>query len=208
MPFGQLLAHDGGADQRWALDRSRNVAQRIELLVRRSKFFGLSDHRATNFAEDAAEIVQFEVDVEAGNGLQFIQRTAGVPQSAPADHRHFDPARGHNRRDDQRSLVSHAAGGVLVHLAPRDLRKVQHLARVEHRVGERGGLRTTQPAKHCGHQKRRHLIIGNFAAGITCDDEFNFIARQFSAIALFADEFNKKHLRPFLGTGSGSRPDD
>jgi len=42
--FGEFLALDRGADQIWTLDRAGDVAQGVQLAIRRSHFFGLANH--------------------------------------------------------------------------------------------------------------------------------------------------------------------
>ena len=73
-----------------------------------------------------------QVDAEAGDRLQLVERAAGVAQAAAGELRHRHPARGHQRRHHQRRLVAHAAGRVLVGHRPADGRQVEPLARVDH----------------------------------------------------------------------------
>ena len=47
-PLRDLLAHDRRADERDALDRAGDVAQRVQLLVGRGDLLGLADHRAAH----------------------------------------------------------------------------------------------------------------------------------------------------------------
>ena len=64
------------------------------------------------------ELVERQVGAHTGNGLQLVQRAAGVSQRA-AGHLGDDHARRRGqRRRDQAGLVAHAAGGMLVHLYP------------------------------------------------------------------------------------------
>ena len=63
-----------------------------------------------------------EVDVEAGNAFEFVERAAGDAEAAAGDHRHPDIVAGEQGREDERDLVADAAGGVFVDLRRRTLR--------------------------------------------------------------------------------------
>jgi hypothetical protein len=67
-------------------------------------------------ANCSLEFVDGEIGAEAGDGLEFVERAAGVTQRAAGDHRHHDARRRGQRSRDQAGLVADAAGGVLVHL--------------------------------------------------------------------------------------------
>ncbi len=82
--------------------------------------------------EHAAKLAQRQIDVEAGDGLQFVQRAAGVAKPAAADHGNSDAGCGDNRRDDERSLVADAAGGMFVHLGARNVGEIEHFAGMQH----------------------------------------------------------------------------
>ena len=60
---------------------------------------------------------------EPGNGFQLVQRAAGMAQRAPRNHRDHHARRRRQRRRDQAGLVSHAAGGMFIHLNARDRRR-------------------------------------------------------------------------------------
>jgi hypothetical protein len=53
-----------------------------------------------------------------GMRLEFVERAAGVSETATRELRHGRAAGGHERREDERDLVTHAAGGVLVDRGP------------------------------------------------------------------------------------------
>ena len=77
-----------------------------------------------------------KIHVEAGDGLEFVERAAGVAEAAAADHRHRDARGGRQRSEHQRSLVAHAAGGMLVDFSCGQRREVEHFAGAQHRVGQ------------------------------------------------------------------------
>ena len=77
---------------------------------------------------------------EAGNRFQLVECAAGVTQAASADHRHRQPTRRHQRRQDQRCFVADSTCRVLVHRLHAEGSQVKHLTRAQHRVGEVCGL--------------------------------------------------------------------
>ena len=57
-------------------------------------------------AEEAPNLVR--------NGFQFVERTAGVSQAAPGDHRDITAAGRHHGAEHQRRYIAYAAGGVFI----------------------------------------------------------------------------------------------
>src|SRR2546425_3741876 len=114
--FGQLLAHDRGADEGMILDGGRNIAQGVNFLVRGSDLRRLADQAHAAFAENATEVGQREIDVEAGDGLELIERAARVAKPAAADHGNNETAGGDNGSQNERGFVADAARRMLVHL--------------------------------------------------------------------------------------------
>src|SRR5579871_4076894 len=86
----QLLTHDRRANQIWAFNSAGHIAQRIELAVCRRDLRSLSDHGASAFFKNAPELTYRQIYVEPRDSFQFVERTAGVAESAPANHRHSD----------------------------------------------------------------------------------------------------------------------
>ena len=192
--FGKFLAHDGGADQANIFDRGGDVAQGVDFFVGGSDFGGLADQGHAAFAKDAAKIGQRQRGVESGDGFEFIEGAAGVAEAAAADHRNVEAARSDDWREDQRSLVANAAGGVLVHFFCGEFGESDDFAGVQHGFGQAGDFRSAEAADPGGHQPGGHLVVGNFAAGIAGDQEINFFAGVFSRIAFFADKVNGAHV--------------
>ena len=87
-PLGQLLRHDRGRDQGDRLDRRRRVAEGVEPLVGRGDLGGLADQDEAALVEHRLVAVEVEVDAEAGDRLELVERAAGVAQPAARDHRH------------------------------------------------------------------------------------------------------------------------
>ena len=107
--FRQLFAHDGCTDQIRAFDCSRDIAQRIQLAVGRSNLGSLANHGASAGFEHAPKVSYRKIHVEAGNSLEFVQRSARVPKTAAADHRDSQSSSGRQRSEHQRCLVSDPA---------------------------------------------------------------------------------------------------
>ena len=107
------------AIKRDRLDGRRRVAERVEQLVGRGDLGGLADQDQAALVEHRLVAVEVEVDAEAGDRLELVERAAGVAQPAARDHRHRHARRRGDRRQDQRGLVADAAGAVLVDLQAR-----------------------------------------------------------------------------------------
>ena len=191
--FGKLLAHDRGADETDIFDGGGDIAQGVDFLVGRSDFRGLADQAHAAFAENVAEFLEREIDVEAGDGFELIERAAGVAEAAAADHRNGEAARGDDGREDERSLVADAAGGMLVHFFAGKIGEIEDFAGMEHGFGERGDLGAVQAADPRGHEPGGHLVVGNFAAGVAGDEEVDLLAGVFTGIAFFADQVDGAH---------------
>ena len=98
----------------------------------------------------------------------------------------FTAAGRHDGRDDQRGLVAHAAGGVLVHLDARNGRKIYHHAAVRHHIGQLGGLFIGHAAQIHRHHPCSHLVIGHFPADKAVDNSFQLFPGVGAAIPFFA----------------------
>ncbi len=161
----QLLGHDRRGDQRDDVDGRGDVTQRVELLVRGHEIARLPDDRKTDGPNLLDEGVDVELDAEAWNRLELVERAPGVAEPTARHLPEGHAARGDDRPDRERRLVPHAAGRVLVDdLAPERLAEIERLARQDHRVGQRVGLATGQPLEVDGHAPRGHLVVGHLAA--------------------------------------------
>ena len=111
---GDLLRHDARRDQRVVVDGRGHVAQRVELLVGRHEVGARADDRHPRLAHLRDELVGRELDPEARDRLELVERAACVAEPAAAHLRERDAARGDDRADRDRRLVADAAGRVLV----------------------------------------------------------------------------------------------
>ena len=138
---GDLLRHDDRGDQRHDVDRRRHVAEAVELLVGGHEVGGLADDREADLAHLLDERVDRELDAEARDRLELVERAARVPEPAPAHLPDRHAAGGDDRADRDRRLVADAAGRVLVDDPPAERgAEVERRAAPDHRVGERVGL--------------------------------------------------------------------
>ena len=158
--LGEFLAHDAGADERDALDGAGDIAERVELLVGGHDLRRLADHGAADLLQDGAELGHAEVDLEARDGLELVERAAGVAETAAAHHRDLEAAGYGERGEDERDLVADAAGGVLVDLGAGQVAQVNDVAGAHHRVGEPRRLLRGHAAPEDGHEQRRRLVVG------------------------------------------------
>ena len=140
--------------------------------------------------EQATKFSDRKIYVEAGDGFQLVECAAGVAEAAAADHGDRHARRGGQRSQHQRSFVADAAGGMLVDFARRQGRKIEHVAGMQHRVGQGCGFSARHALQNDRHQPGRHLIVGNFAVGVGADQAFDLGAGQLDAVALFADHID------------------
>ena len=162
-----LLRHDARGDQRDVVDRRRHVAQRVEQLVGGNEVRGLADDREADLAHLLEELVGRQLDAEAGDRLELVERAAGVAEPAAAHLPERHAAGGDDRPDGERRLVPHAAGRVLVDdLAAERRAEVDRLAAADHRVRQRERLLAVQAAEVDRHAERGHLVVGHVAARV------------------------------------------
>ena len=195
-PLRQLLAHDARHDQGDAVDRRRDVPQRVELAVGRDQVRGLPRERHADRREHFPQALQTESDVETRDRLQLVERPAGVGESAARDHRNHHAGRSHRGRQHERGLVADAAGRVLVDLAPGERPKVQHSPGAPHRLRQGGGLALVQPAEHDRHQPRRDLVVRDFTRGVPAHEEGDLFVRQLRALSFLPDQVHGAHRGP------------
>ena len=176
--LGDLLAHDRRADERDALDRAGDVAQRVELLVGGRDLRGLADHGAADGRQRRLHLLEREVHAETGNRLELVERPAGMAEAAPRHHRHRHAARRGERRQDQGGLVADASGAVLVDLDAGDVAEIDAHARMHHCIGEQCCLLRGHSAQQDRHQQRGRLVVGQRAGSHTVDEEANLLARK------------------------------
>jgi hypothetical protein len=104
-----------------------------------------------------------EVDGEAGDRLELVERAARVAEAAARDHRHGHAAGRDERREADRDLVADAAGRVLVDLHAGHEREIEHVARVAHRPVSATVSSSVMPRKKTAMSQRAHLVVGELA---------------------------------------------
>ncbi len=134
--LGDLLAHHRTRDQRQRLGGAGDVAQRIDLPVRRGQLPGSEDRRS-DIAELLPNLGFRQLGGEARNGFQLVECAAGVTEPPARRLRHRAPASHHDRNQRDGDLVAHPTRGVLVHQRERlsiatQICKVHPLARCHH----------------------------------------------------------------------------
>ena len=191
-PAGDLLRHDARGDQRDVVDRGGHVAKRVEELVGRDEVRGLPDDRQPDLAHLRDELVRRQLDAEAGDRLELVERPAGVAEPAAAHLPERHAARGDDRPDRDRRLVPHAAGRVLVDdLAAERGAEVERLAApiiasVSAKVSAR-----VRPTEVHRHQERRHLVVGDLAVRVAEHELGQLLGRELAAVALALDQLGR-----------------
>ena len=190
---GYLLRHHARRDQGNRRHGRGHVAKRVQSLVRRDHVRRLRRHRDPDLAHLLDESSRLEVDCQAGHRLELVQRAARVRQRAAAQLGHPHAAGSCKRGGDQRHLVTHSAGRVLVDLDAFDRAQVEHLAAEHHRLGERERLDARHAPDAHGHQPCGHLVVGYFTARVAGNEEVDFFAGEFPGITFFADQVDSAH---------------
>ena len=182
--FDMMLAQISGIDSTVAV----TSRERVELAVGGHEFGGLADHGHADAAELRGVAGEREVDAEPRDGFELVERAAGVAEAAAAHHRHRHAAGGDERGEDQRDLVPHPAGGMLVDLDAGNAGEVGDHARVHHRLGEAGGLFRRHAAQEDGHEQRGRLVIGPFAPHDPVHEGGDLVGREGMTVAFAGDD--------------------
>ena len=155
----------------------------------------MSDHENADAFQLSQGAPLVDVNVEAGNAFELVERAAGNAEAASGNHR--DPVfiAGEQGSEHERCLVADAAGGVFVDLRRRTLRIFEDAPAFHHRGGQMLGLHRGHAAEKHRHCPRAHLVVGDFAQGKAFDQELDFFLREFLAFALFFNERGDVHER-------------
>ena len=210
--LGDLLAHDRGGDERDRLDGAGHVAQGVELAVggRQARTRRRRSTAPTSSSWASISVVG-EAGTPAGDRLELVEGAAGVPEPAARQLRHGDAAGRHERREREGDLVADAAGGVLVGgRAGRATEKSIRSPRGDHRRRPAGDLAAGHPVEQDRHGQRRHLLVGDDAAGVGVDRPSRSArrsARPPSRLAMMTSTASKASLtQPCITDGrTGSR---
>ena len=182
--FDMMLAQMSGN----RFDRGGDVAQRVELAVGGNELGGLADHGHADAAELRGIGGEREVDAETRDGLKFVEGAAGVAETAAAHHGHGHAAGGDERGENERDLVPHPAGGVLVDLDAGNAGEVGDHTGPHHRFGEAGGFLRRHAAQEDGHEQGGRLVIGPLAPHHALHERRDFVAGQRMAVAFAGDD--------------------
>ena len=189
----KLLAHDARGDQRDGSNRSRGIAHGVEAPVRRCNLVRLSDEDTAESLNLRRRGVQRQSRLEAGDGLELVERSTRVAQSAPGDHRDRNAAARNQRREHHGELVTHTAGRVLVHARARQMAQLERPAAPQHAFHQRDGLVLGEAAKEDGHEERGHLIVGEPAGGQVAREGVPLFGCDVTAVTLSLDEVAQRH---------------
>ena len=190
---GQLFRHDAGRDERNAADGGSNVPQGVHFFICHGDTLALADDRQTDLVHLCKKLLLREGGLCAGHALHLVDGAAGVAEAPAAHFGDLHPAGCHDGRDDQRGLITHTAGGVLVHLDARNGRKIHHHTAVSHHIGQLCGFFIGHAAQIDSHHPCSHLVISHFSADIAIDDLLQFLTAVRTAITLFCDQIINAH---------------
>ena len=187
--LGDLLAHDRRRDQRDGLDRARDVAQRVQLLVGRGE-------AVAGRADDRADVLELRA---SSRRCDSAARQPGIDSSLSS----VPPVWPRPRPDSCGTATPHAAtsgasGSVILSPTPpveclsavgRDSpEKSIRSPRGDHRGGPAGDLAPVHAVEQDRHRQRRHLLVGDDAARVGVDHPVDLGVGQLAAVALGADD--------------------
>ena len=155
----EFLAEDTCRNQRNRLDSGCHVAQGIDTAVCGRKVIRLSDDDGAAAFQDFYNSLGRRLRIKTGNGLQFVQSPARMPERAARDHRYGDTAGCRNRGNDQRGFVADTARAVLIDLLAGNRRKVQDPTGVAHLARQRQGLLHGHAVQINCHQPCGNVVI-------------------------------------------------
>ena len=189
----QFLGHDAGCDEWDAADGCGHIPQGIHFFICNGNALALANDRQADPVHLRKELLLREGGSGAGHALHLIDGTAGMAKAPAAHLGDLHAAGRHDGGNDQRGLVTHAAGGVLVHLDARNGRKIHHHTAVSHHIGQLCGLFISHAAQIDSHHPCSHLVISHFSADIAIDDLLQLLTAVRTAITLFCDQIINAH---------------
>ena len=176
-------------DQLEAVDGRGHVAKAVEPLVGGHEVRPRADNRHAGVANLRDELLGRELDPEARDRLELVERPARVAEPAPAHLREGHAAGSDDRSDRDGRLVAHAARRVLVHdLAAERRAEVDRLAGLDHRLGEGVGLVAREPPEEDRHAERRQLVVRHLVARVAEHQLLQLGGGQLAAVALPLDQ--------------------
>ena len=197
--LGELFAHDAGGDEVRGFDRTGVVAESVEDAVGGDEVRGLADKAGAALAEDLLEARERELGVEAGDGFELVQGSAGVTERTAGDHGDADPGDaggcgcgeaggGEDGSDEEGGLVADAAGGVLVDGEGVEGCSVEGLAGEAHGLGEGGEFLGVEAVLEDRHEEGGGLGFGDFVVGEGVDEGLDLFVGEDFVVAFVADE--------------------
>src|SRR5438132_1179214 len=74
-----------------------------------------------------------------------------------------------------------------------DIREVENLARMQHRLSQCGLFGVVHSFEKDRHQECGNLIVSNFASGHAIDEERDLFTREFRAVTFFPNDVLRPH---------------
>lgn len=123
--------------------------------------------------------------------FQFVERTAGMSETATGDHRHITAAGRYHWPQHQRRHVPYAAGRMLIDNRAIEIQAfpVKDSTGIPHRHGQRNTLRHGHIVEEDGHRQGGNLPFRDSIVTNTIDKETNFFVTQRMTITLFTNNF-------------------
>ncbi len=173
----QFLRQDGAGNHGDRFHGRGHVAHAVEDLVRRRQRGSLADDGHADFLDHFTEQFIARHRGVARDGVELVERAAGVPQAAARDHRYEAAAGSDHRTEQQRHYVAHAAGGMLVEHRARQVERapVQHFTGIAHRQRKRHALVHAHVVEVDRHRQRGDLAFGDPTGSNAANEELDLL---------------------------------
>ena len=143
--------------------------------------------------DDAAEGLGVGLGRVAGDGVELVERAAGVAEAAAGDHRHEGAAGGERRGEHEADVVADAAGRVLVDHRPGEVpgRGPCRESRMASVSATRSSV--SMPRKKTAMAKAATWPSVIDARGQALDHEADLGGGRAAAVALAGDDLLREH---------------
>ena len=189
----KLFRHDRRRDERYAVNRRRNVAQCVDLLIRRNEISRLTDKGYADSLRLRQKFIGRKRGVISPDGFKLIDGAARMTEPAPGHLGAYNPRTRRNRENSKRCLISDASRRMLIGTVRSEARKVDPFTGIKHCSCQGHRFFMAHSAKHCRHEKCRHLIIRDRTFREAVGQKAYLVVGQFSAETFFLDEIVHSH---------------
>jgi len=116
-----------------------------------------------------------------------------MSEAPTGDHGYDDPRRRRQWGDDERRLVAHAAGAVLVDLLAGKIGEIEDRAAVKHLFGESQSFLFGHTDQSDRHQEGGKLVIGDGPVGEPRHEKCDFLSVELCPVSFATNDVDGSH---------------